>query len=494
MYILSSKDIYKMEEAVKRNYNISEIVLMENAGTALFNFIKNKADKNSKILILAGPGNNGGDGFVLMRHLAANGYNADLYYPEQNNKYGDAAQVNLNILNNLNINIHDLSTLNNMEQYDIIVDALFGIGLTRDISGIYKEVIDKANNTNALKISADIASGLISDSSEVPECVFKADYTITFSTLKYCHILYPAKTYSGKVITANISIPDNIISQYEHNIFIDEYNKPVLKDRPQDSHKGSYGKVAIIGGSTEMAGAVKIAAISALHSGCGLITLCHPAELNRNFISDIPEIMTKSFTYNEPALICDYINNSANVYTIGNGMGRQENVKEFILYILQNTFKPVIIDADAINAISLNELNNIQSEVIMTPHLAEFARLLNKDIIEIKKNKVKLAQEFADKYNIYLILKSAETIAAVPNDKVYVLNTGNTALAKGGSGDALCGLTASLAAQGYSAKDTCILAPYILGKSAEKAVETHYPAYLSITQIINYYNEVFNEF
>ena len=160
-----------MEEAVKRDYNISEIVLMENAGTALFDFIKNKADKNSKILILAGPGNNGGDGFVLMRHLAANGYYADLYYPEQNNKYGDAAQVNLNILNNLNINIHDLSTLNNMEQYDIIVDALFGIGLTRDICGIYKEIIDKANNTNALKISADIASGLISDSSEVPECV-----------------------------------------------------------------------------------------------------------------------------------------------------------------------------------------------------------------------------------------------------------------------------------------------------------------------------------
>lgn len=114
--------------------------------------------------------------------------------------------------------------------------------------------------------------------------------------------------------------------------------------------------------------------------------------------------------------------------------------------------------------------------------------------MKLKKNKVSLAKEFADKYNIYLILKSAETIAAVPNDKVYILNTGNTALAKGGSGDALCGLTASLAAQGYSAKDTCILAPYILGKSAEKAVAKHNPAYLSITQIINYYNEVFNEF
>ena len=177
-----------------------------------------------------------------------------------------------------------------------------------------------------------------------------------------------------------------------------------------------------------------------------------------------------------------------------NNMIKTLNIKDFILYILQNTLKPVVIDADAINALSLNELNNIQSEVIMTPHLAEFARLINKDINEIKKDKVSLAKEFADNYNIHLILKSAETIIAVPNDKVYILNTGNTALSKGGSGDALCGLTASLSAQGYSLKDTCILAAYILGKSAEKAVEKNNPAYLSITQIINYYNEVFNEF
>ena len=354
MYILSCKDIYKMEEEVKNQYLISETVLMENAGTALFNFIKNTADKNSNILILAGPGNNGGDGFVLMRHLISNGYKADIYYPAENNKYGSASQENLNILKKLNISIYDLSAINNIDKYDIIIDALFGIGLTRNITGIYKEIIEKANNTNALKIAVDIASGLISDSAEVPECVFKADYTITFSTLKYCHTLYPAKTYSGKVITANITIPDNIISQYKHDIFIDEYNKPALKIRPIDSHKGTYGKVAVIGGSIDMAGAVKITAVSALHSGCGLITLCHPNTLNRNFILDIPEVMTKSFDYNEPSLICDYINNSATVYSIGNGMGRQENVKDFILYILQNTLKPVVIDADAINALSLN--------------------------------------------------------------------------------------------------------------------------------------------
>ncbi len=494
MYILSCKNIYDMEKEVKSIYGLSETRLMENAGTALFNFIKNTACKSDKILILSGPGNNGGDGFVLMRHLKANNYNADLYYPVNNNKYEKTALENLSILNNLNIAVYDLSTINNLDKYDIIVDALFGIGLSRDLTGIYKDIIEKANNTNALKIAVDISSGLISDSPKVPECAFKADYTITFSTLKYCQILYPAKSYSGKVITANISIPEHIISQYNHDIFIDEYNKPALKNRPKDSHKGTFGKVVITGGSLEMAGAVKIAAISALHSGCGLITLCYPNNLDRNFISDIPEIMTKSFDYNEPAVICDYINNSASVYTIGNGMGRNEHVKEFIQYIIKNALKPVIIDADGINNISCDDLKKIQSDVIITPHLAEFARLIKKDINEVKLDKVELAKKFADEYNVYLILKSAETIVAVPNDKAYILNTGNTALAKGGSGDALCGLAASLIAQGYNLKDTCILAPYILGKSAEKAVEKNHPAYLCITHIIDYYNEVFNEF
>ena len=494
MYVLSCNDIYEMEKEVKSIYGISETILMENAGAALFNFIKKTADKNSKMLILAGPGNNGCDGFVLMRHLRVNGYNADLYYPVNDNKYNKTAQTNLNILNNLNLPLYDLSTINNIDNYNIIIDALFGIGLKRNLSGIYKDIIEKVNQTNALKIAVDISSGLVSDSSEAAECVFNADYTISFSTLKYCHTLYPAKKYSGNIITTNISIPDNIISQYKHDIFIDEYNKPALKKRPADSHKGTFGKVTLIGGNVEMAGAVKIAAVSAMHSGCGLITLCHPNTLDRNFISDIPEIMTKSFDYNEPALICDFINHSSTVYTIGNGMGRSKAVKDFILHILKNTLKPVIIDADAINALSLNELNNIQSEAVITPHLAEFARLINKDINEVKKDKVKLAKEFADKYNIYLILKSAETIIAVPNDKVYILNTGNTALSKGGSGDALCGLAASLFAQGYSLKNTCILAAYILGKSAEKAVEKNNPAYLCITQIIDYYNEVFNEF
>ena len=233
MFILSKENTYKLEETVKNTYGISELILMENAGIALFNHIKNMIKQESRILILAGPGSNGGDGFVLMRHLCVHNYNADIYYPVDKNKYGSAAETNLSILNSLNIPLYNLSELGNIDEYDVIVDALFGIGLNKKLDGIYKEIIEKANNSNALKIAVDISSGLICDSPALPECAFKADYTITFSALKYCHVLYPAKKYSGQVITANISIPYNIISDFESDILISEYNLPnILKREP----------------------------------------------------------------------------------------------------------------------------------------------------------------------------------------------------------------------------------------------------------------------
>ncbi len=493
MFILSKDNIYKLEEKVKSDYNISEIILMENAGISLFNFIKTKANNNSKILILAGPGSNGGDGFVLMRHLVSNNYNASLYYPANQNKYAGASETNLNILKSLNIKLYDLSELNNVDNYDIIVDSLFGIGLNKKLDGIYKDIIEKVNSSNALKIAVDISSGLICDSPLVQDTVFNADYTITFSTLKYCQTLYPAKKYSGKVMVHNISIPDNLIKDYNHDIFITKNNIPKLLKREADSHKGSFGKVAIIGGSYEMAGAIKITALSALHSGCGLIYLYHPSNLDRNFISDIPEVMTKSFNYEDYNKVSDFINNNISSYSIGNGMGQDEKIKKFILNIIKNAVKPVVIDGDGINALSLDDLKDIKGKAIITPHIAEFSRLIGKDLKYTQINKLSLAKEFAGKYNIHLVLKSADTIICVPNNKAYILNVGNTALSKGGSGDSLCGLIVSFIAQNYNIKDACILSAYILGKSAEKAVEEHHPVFLSITQIINYYSNILQE-
>ncbi len=491
MYILSSSSIYNMEKSADEKLEISFDILMENAGISVSNFIKNN-NFGKKAAVLAGPGNNGGDGFVTARHLISAGYDVDIYYMFDNNKYQGASSRNLNILKNINADLRNIKDFAN-NNYNIIIDALFGTGLKRDITDEYKKVIDKANSIKAYKISIDIPSGLKADSSEVSDTVFKADTTITFSCLKYCLCLFPAKKYAGKIITADITIPKSHIEVFSSNVLINKNNLPPLKKREIDGHKGTFGRVVCAGGSEDMAGALKIAALSALSSGCGLVSVFHPDNLNRNFISDIPEIMTKSYNYNEPEIVVDFINKYAQCYTLGNGMGQNSLVKDFILYILKNADIPVVIDADAINALTLDDLTHIKGDAVITPHLKEFSRLMNISIENIKSNKINIAEDVANKYNITLILKSADTIIACPKKAAYILNEGNTALAKGGSGDALTGLTASLIAQGNSIENACILACYILGKSAEYAVSSKNASTVYISQIIEEYSKVFNE-
>lgn len=490
MYILKSSEIYSMEHSAKE-IGYTEDILMENAGTAVYNLVKKIVKKYDKIAVLAGPGNNGGDGFVTARHLLQNNYNVHIYYTGDDNNYKSSSKTNLDILKNFEIPLRNFEELNSLDEYDIIIDGLFGIGLKREVQGIYDKIITMANKSKAVKVSIDIPSGLYADNAFVDNNVINADYTVTFSCLKYCLCLYPAKKYAGKIKVADITIPKKHIEKYEHSIFINKKNIPVFKKREKDAHKGTFGRVVSIGGSINMAGAVKITAISALKSGCGLVTVMHPNELHRNFISDIPEVMTKEFDYNCPYVVYEFINTNASCAAIGNGMTQQENIKEFICDVIYNINKPLIIDADGINNINLDILSRIKVDTVITPHLKEFAKLVNCTVEEIIKNKVSMAKEFADKYNITLVLKSADTIIAIPNKNIYILNKGNTALSKGGSGDALTGLIASYIAQGYLIEHACILAVYTLGKAAEYAVKKNHPSSLLITDIIKYYKKVY---
>ena len=492
MYILKSSEIYSMEQSAKE-IGYTEDILMENAGTAVYNLVKKIVKKYDKIAVLAGPGNNGGDGFVTARHLLQNNYNVHIYYTGDDNNYKSSSKTNLDILKNFEIPLRNFEELNSLDEYDIIIDGLFGIGLKREIQGIYDKIITMANKSKAVKVSIDIPSGLYADNAFVDNNVINADYTVTFSCLKYCLCLYPAKKYAGKIKVVDITIPKKHIEKYEHDVLVNKKNLPFFKIREKDSHKGTFGRVVSIGGSIDMAGAVKITAFSALKSGCGLVTLLHPNDLDRNFISDIPEVMTKSFDYENPEAIYEYVNSAASSVTLGNGMGQKADTQEFIRNLVLNINKPLVIDADGINAIRLDVILETKNQIIITPHLKEFSRLINKSVEEIIKNKIDIAKEFCNKYKVILVLKSADTVIAIPNEQVYIINEGNTALSKGGSGDALTGLISSFIAQGYSNKDACILACYTLGKSAKYAVKKSHPSSLLITDIIKYYKKVFNE-
>lgn len=493
MYILKSSNIYNMESSAKEIFGLTDEILMENAGVAVFKKVLKTAKNNNRIAVLSGPGNNGGDGFVTARHLISHGFSVDVFYTGDDSMYKNAAKTNLNILQKMSANLYPFTSIVTFSNYDIIVDALFGVGLKRKISGVYENIINLVNSSKAIVISIDIPSGLYADTPFVENTTIKADYTITFSCLKYCLCLYPAKKYAGKIKVADITIPKNHIEKYEHDVLVNKKNLPFFKIREKDSHKGTFGRVVSIGGSIDMAGAVKITAFSALKSGCGLVTLLHPNDLDRNFISDIPEIMTKSFDYENPEAVYEYVNSAASSVTLGNGMGQKADTQEFIRNLVLNINKPLVIDADGINAIRLDVILETKNQIIITPHLKEFSRLINKSVEEIIKNKIDIAKEFCNKYKVILVLKSADTVIAIPNEQVYIINEGNTALSKGGSGDALTGLISSFIAQGYSNKDACILACYTLGKSAKYAVKKSHPSSLLITDIIKYYKKVFNE-
>lgn len=494
MNILSADEIYNIEKYAKNELSIPEEMLMENASLAVSLYIKEKFNNSNNVAFLCGPGSNGGDGFAAARQLFACGYNVHIYYNSSVNKYSAASMKNLEAVKKLNIPLYSIENIDNFNNYDIIVDALFGTGLKRELSDIYKTAVEKANNSKAFKISVDIPSGLIADVPSANGIIFKADTTITFSSLKICHTLYPAKKYAGEIICKNISIPENLINSSSKRILITKNNLPELKIREADSHKGTYGKAVLLGGSYNMAGALKISSYSALHSGCGIVISMHHKNIDRNFISDIPEIITKEYDYNNVQESADFINKNASSFAIGCGMGQSSEAQEFIKNLINLVDVPCVMDADALNAVNEDFFKNLNNKnIIITPHLKEFAHLKNISIDEVINNKLVLAENFAKENNVTVVLKSADTIIASPDSKTYILNTGNTALAKGGSGDALTGLITGLLAQKYTLSNAVILAVYIIGNSAEIAVKLKNTLTIRITDIINLYSEVLNE-
>ena len=490
MNILSASEINNLEKKIITGLKIPEILLMESAAWGITQTIKERSDKNTSIAFLCGFGNNAGDGFASARLLMADGFKVTVFCLNFDNKFSQSAKLNFDILKNLKADLKPIKKHNNLKNYDIIVDSIFGIGLNRPIekNTEFAALIKEANETNALKIAIDIPSGLLADEiCPQSEIIFKADITISFSALKICQSLYPAKKYNGEIILKNIGIPE---SHIKTNItFLMQVNLPDLKKRDKYTHKGDYGKTIVIGGSAEFGGAPAIAAIAALKIGSGLTYLCIDDETDAGFVHNNPEIIIKRINLEETASISDFINVPKTSALIGCGMGRSKKAAEFIKNIVTTAENTLIIDADGINALTLDDLKNIKAPYALTPHLKEFAYLLNLSVPEVEKQRLTLAKEFAVKYNCVLVLKSADTIICDTNGDTFIADFGTPALAKGGSGDCLAGIITSLNAQGYPLVDAAKLAVFILGRSAVYTQNLTHEATVTISQVINNFHE-----
>ncbi len=513
-YILSREEMYFLDKYTIEKIGIPGKELMEKAGRGCAEFIRNEllsypgnmeetfkgsSEKNLeketfsrfKVAVFCGNGNNGGDGFVIARYLKNWKYypkifllgSTDKMSPETFENYKSCLERQIEI-----DKIHSAKELNALSEFDLIVDAIFGIGLQGTIRGWKADIIDKINKSGKLVVTIDIVSGVDANTGQA-EVAVNADYTLTMAAYKCGHFIEKGREKSGIIKVIDIGIPDELYEKFPSKAkLIYDRNVKYPKRFPL-SHKGHYGRVGIIAGSPGFSGAAIMACRAALRSGAGLITLFHPKGMELIFENQLLEVMTYSIPdLSEVGKFDDFFKklNSMDALLIGPGMGTTPKAKELINFVLQNWEKPAILDADALNILSENEdllKLIINKPFILTPHIGEFAKLSHKSIPEILADPLRALEEFTQKYKTCVLLKSATTIFADEKEFIFDIS-GNDGLSTGGSGDVLAGIIVSFLGQKLSFKDAAISASYLMGKTAEKLAKTRKPASIIPSDII----------
>jgi len=493
MYILSSKQIAKADKATIKNKGISSIDLMENAATQCFDWLHSRLQGQPiKIHVFCGIGNNGGDGLVIARHLHQHGYNVNCYVVNFSDKRSDDFLINYNRFKELDEwpkVISNESEFPEVAFEDIVIDAIFGNGLTRKPTGFTKKLIQYINSTKVFTLAIDFPSGLFSDTSvSDKKSVLKAGHTLTFQTPKLAFFLPENKEYLNTWEVLNIDLDEDFInSLHPKNHFITKSDIiPLYKPRNKWSHKGTFGHSLIIGGSFGKIGAVTLATKAALKIGSGLVTAYIP-KCGYNILQiAIPEAMVE---VDDDTLLTYYnFKTNATVIGIGPGMGTAEKTAVGFEKFIKENKLPLVIDADGINLLSKNNelLAYLPKNTVLTPHPKELERLIGN--WENDYDKLQKATEFSTKYHLILVIKGANT-TTIDKENMYINSTGNPALATAGSGDVLTGLITGLIAQGYEPKNAAIFGVYLHGKTADIALqETSYETFIA-SSILDYLPE-----
>ena len=462
---MKNADLYTIQEL-----KIPSIELMENAAISCIEVIKDKNLDISNVCIVCGSGNNGGDGFAIARLLAQEGIRVTVVMAGNPDKVTRETKYQLELLKNTGI---DITNEYIFKDYSIIIDAIFGVGLCRKIEGRYYELIEKLNASNAVKFAIDIPSGISADNGSILGIAFKADYTVTFQAEKLGHIFYPGKQMCGEIILKDIGISD---FYFKNNtdvavMYDEEDYRKMLPVRSEDSHKGSYGKLLIIAGSKGMSGAAYLNALSAYMSGAGLVQI-YTSEDNRVILQSIlPEAIITTYNEFDENQLLKLIHWSDTI-CIGSGLGISEVSKKILKTVIFESMVPCVIDADGLNILSdhMWYLNNKKSDnFIFTPHMKEMSRLTGEDIGTIKANRNRIIDEFTTKYHITCVMKDSRTAIKSVNERISINTSGNSAMAKAGSGDVLAGIISGILVQTKSCHQSAVLGTYIHGKCGDVA-------------------------
>ncbi len=482
MKIVTSSQMKNADRNTTLVYGIPSVILMENAASECVNIIlDNISLDNKKIVVICGGGNNGGDGLAIARKLFLKGLNVKIFKAFDEDKLTDESKQNYDIVLKVGVPFTE-----SLRGFDVVIEALLGIGITGDVREKERKIINKINSLESFVVSVDVPAGICADSGKICGSAVKADLTITIGYGKTG--LYTGKglEYSGKKVVADIGlVPDN-----ESNFFyLDKIPEEWKVKNSILAHKGDNGNVLIVAGSLGMTGAAYLTAMGAHRAGAGIVRLLVPQNLNEIMEKKLTETITIPINrenYFDETCFDTVMNTPADVIVIGPGIGRNEQTISLVHKIIKNSSVPVICDADGIYALSLNinVLKEAKAPVVITPHQGEFSRLLGKPVSEIENNRIGFASDFAKNYNVTVVLKGAGTVIAEPDGNVYINSTGNEGMAKGGSGDVLSGIIGGLCGKKYSHYAAC--GAYIHGLAGDKAAEVLGKDAMLPTDILNY--------
>ncbi len=486
--VLNSREMRSVDEYMIETMRIPGLLLMENAAMGVCARIERDFDNTSAVHVFCGTGNNGGDGLAVARILLIRGYDVYVAIIGEKDKMTDDARANYAMFENMDRRarfFEDAAPLSewSMPRADVVVDALFGTGLARNVEGVHRAAIEHINSCSAFTLAVDIPSGINADTGAVMGAAVVADATVTFQYPKVGHFLFPGRGHAGELDIVKIGVDKGCAVPARAGLYAISSGDEdlVLDKRPVDANKGNFGKAAIIAGSRGMAGAAVLCAQAAYRAGAGLVTVASVEEVVSIVQQSAPEATCKILSGEDGQLNRRSAFDAARMLkgktalAIGPGIGSGAELSEAVFEIIKNHPITKVIDADAINALADNTdvLLETEGDVILTPHVKEFSRITDKSVEEILADPLGLARDFAKKYGVTLLLKGATTIVASGEGQAALVCAGSPGMAKGGSGDVLTGVITGLAAQGKSAFESAVMGAYFAASAGELATEKY---------------------
>lgn len=481
MQLATTTQARALDSLMLREMNIEEDILMDNATDAFTELFTKRFSKENRVVIFCGRGKNGGDGFYIARKLRKLEYQVvtvPCFEPESKlNPLTQDAFQKLMSDGALILGINDI------KECDVCIDAVLGTGSQGDIGGNYLFAIDKMNLLKAKIVSVDCPSGLNCDNGKISNVCVKADETYTMAISKVGMNIYPGIDYCGKTFVLDIGIPKKMYSRLNISTFLcdNRFARSLYPKRTENSHKGTYGKVGVFGGSEGMCGSVVMASEGVLRSGAGMVFTC----VNENIFNVVSLKLTEAIVKKEKDFKEVYDN--TDVCLVGPGYISKSGIVH-IMKLAQRGTKPLVVDAEGLNYINQKER---QCPLVLTPHPKEFSRMIGLGVEEINSNRIYLSQKYAKENNCVLVLKGARTVIASPNGEVRINKSGSNALATAGSGDVLSGIIAGLIAQGLSPFDAATLGVYIHGLAGELGAREISEYSLKASDILNYIGKAF---